>query len=78
MNLVFSKRKRLWLKTFVWIFFAMFFSINGLIGQDIFDEKFEQIDEETTYTQQLQDRSRSTWTCLLAAACRLRDSGRTQ
>jgi len=44
MNLVFSKRKRLWLKTLVWIFFAMFFSINGLIGQDIFDEKFEQID----------------------------------
>ena len=44
MNLVFSKRNRLWLKTFVWIFFAMFFSINGLIGQDIFDEKFEQID----------------------------------
>ena len=46
MNLVFSKRKRLWLKTLVWIFFAMFFSINGLIGQDIFDEKFEQIDEK--------------------------------
>ena len=44
MNLVFLKRNRLWLKTFVWIFFAMFFSINGLIGQDIFDEKFEQID----------------------------------
>ena len=44
MNLVFSKRKRLWLKTLVWIFFVMFFSINGLIGQDIFDEKFEQID----------------------------------
>jgi len=44
MNLVFSKRKRLWLKTLVWIFFTMFFSINGLIGQDIFDEKFEQID----------------------------------
>ena len=44
MNLVFSKTKRLWLKTLVWIFFAMFFSINGLIGQDIFDEKFEQID----------------------------------
>ena len=44
MNLVFSKRKRLWLKTLVWIFFAMFFSIKGLIGQDIFDEKFEQID----------------------------------
>ncbi len=46
MNLVFSKRKRLWLKTLVWIFFAMFFSIKGLIGQDIFDEKFEQIDEK--------------------------------
>ena len=46
MNLVFLKRNRLWLKTFVWIFFAMFFSINGLIGQDIFDEKFEQIDEK--------------------------------
>ncbi|MDB4742602.1 M1 family metallopeptidase, partial [Cyclobacteriaceae bacterium] len=44
MNLVFLKRNRLWLKTFVWIFFAMFFSINGLTGQDIFDEKFEQID----------------------------------
>ena len=44
MNLVFLKRNRLWLKTFVWIFFAMFFSINSLIGQDIFDEKFEQID----------------------------------
>ena len=46
MNLVFLKRNRLWLKTFVWIFFAMFFSINGLIGQDIFDEKFEQIDRK--------------------------------
>ena len=46
MNLVFSKRKRLWLKTLVWIFFAIFFSIKGLIGQDIFDEKFEQIDEK--------------------------------
>ena len=45
MNLVFSKRKRLWLKTPT-TFFAMFFSINGLIGQDIFDEKFEQIDEK--------------------------------
>ena len=44
MNLVFSKRKILWLKTLFWIFFALFFSINGLIGQDIFDEKFEQID----------------------------------
>ena len=46
MNLVFLKRNRLWLKTFVWIFFAMFFSINSLIGQDIFDEKFEQIDRK--------------------------------
>ena len=46
MNLVFSKTKRLWLKTLFWIFFALFFSINGLIGQDIFDEKFEQIDEK--------------------------------
>ena len=46
MNLVFSKRKILWLKTLFWIFFALFFSINGLIGQDIFDEKFEQIDEK--------------------------------
>ena len=44
MNLVFSKTKILWLKTLFWIFFALFFSINGLIGQDIFDEKFEQID----------------------------------
>jgi len=46
MNLVFSKRKIFWLKTLFWIFFALFFSINGLIGQDIFDEKFEQIDEK--------------------------------
>ncbi len=46
MNLVFSKTKILWLKTLFWIFFALFFSINGLIGQDIFDEKFEQIDEK--------------------------------
>ena len=46
MNLVFAKRKILWLKTLFWIFFALFFSINGLIGQDIFDEKFEQIDEK--------------------------------
>ena len=46
MNLVFSKTKILCLKTLFWIFFALFFSINGLIGQDIFDEKFEQIDEK--------------------------------
>jgi len=46
MNLLFSKRKRLWLKTFFWIFFGTFFSIKGLTGQHLFDEKFEQIDEK--------------------------------
>ena len=46
MNLLFSKRKRLWLKTFFWIFFGLFFSIKGLTGQHLFDEKFEQIDEK--------------------------------
>ena len=46
MNLLFSKRKKLWLKTFFWIFFGLFFSIKGLTGQHLFDEKFEQIDEK--------------------------------
>ena len=46
MNLGFSKKKGLWMKTLAWVFLSIGLSINGIKGQDIFDKKFEQIDEK--------------------------------
>ena len=46
MNLGFLKRKRIWYKTLFWFFLSIFFSTNGLKAQDIFNEKFEQIDDK--------------------------------
>ena len=46
MKVGFKKRYGLVLKPLIWIFFTLFFSINGIIGQVTFDRKFEQIDEK--------------------------------